>query len=66
MAKKEVQTKKDYVCPYCFTKVDMNNIHYICTGPTCAKTFASNAISSRNEKEMMYVSKNGVNEIDRE
>ena len=53
MAKKEVQTKKDYVCPYCFTKVDMNNIHYICTGPTCAKTFASNAISSRNEKEMI-------------
>jgi GTPase SAR1 family protein len=67
MAKKEEPVKKrDYVCPYCFTKVDMNNIHYVCTGPTCAKTFASNAISTRNEKAMMFVSKNGVNEIDRE
>ncbi len=67
MARKEEPVKKrDYVCPYCFTKVDMNNIHYVCTGPTCAKTFASNAISTRNEKAMMFVSKNGVNEIDRE
>ncbi|MBO7351612.1 MAG: zinc ribbon domain-containing protein [Candidatus Methanomethylophilaceae archaeon] len=67
MAKKEEPVKKrDYVCPYCFTKVDMNNIHYVCTGPTCAKTFAANALSTRNERAMLYVSKNGVNEIDRE
>jgi len=67
MAKKEEPVKRrDYVCPYCFTKVDMNNIHYVCTGPTCAKTFAANALSTRNERAMLYVSKNGVNEIDRE
>jgi len=67
MAKKEQPvSRKDYVCPYCFTKVDMNNIHYVCTGPTCAKTFATNVVSTRDEKNMIYVSKNGFNEIDRE
>ncbi len=67
MAKKEQPvSRKDYVCPYCFTKVDMNNIHYVCTGPTCAKTFATNVISTRDERNMIYVSKNGFNEIDRE
>ena len=66
MAKKTEPVKKDYVCPYCFTKVDMNKIHYICTGQTCAKTFASLAVSTRNERALMYVSKDGLHEIDRE
>ncbi len=66
MARKEEVRKKDYVCPYCFTKVDMNNIHFVCTGPSCAKTFASTAFSTRNEKAMLYVSKDGQYEIDRE
>ena len=67
MAKKEMPSSgRDYVCPYCFTKVDMAKIHYLCTGPSCAKTFAAQAVSTRDEKKMMYVSKDGQNEIDRE
>jgi len=67
MAKKVAPTSgRQYVCPYCFTKVDMNKIHFVCTGPSCAKTFAANAFSTRNERDMMYVSKDGQNEIDRE
>ncbi len=67
MAKKaQPRMNKDYVCPYCFTKVDMSKIHYICTGPTCAKTFAAQAVSTRDEKKLLFVSKDGLNEIDRE
>ena len=67
MAKKEMPRRsKDYVCPYCFTKVDMAKIHYVCTGPSCAKMFASQAVSTKDEKKLKYVSKDGLNEIDRE
>lgn len=59
-------TRKDYVCPYCFTKVNMANIHYVCTGPSCAKTFAATAFSTKNSAQMGYVSKDGQFEIDRE
>jgi len=69
MARKEEQQPKrrrDYVCPYCFTKVDMANIHYVCTGPACAKTFATTAVARKNDKMLMFVSKDGQHEIDRE
>ncbi len=67
MAKKVEQTvRKDYVCPYCFTKVDMSKIHFVCTGPSCARTFATSAVSSRDEKALLYVSKDGQHEVDRE
>lgn len=66
MAKKEAAKKKGYVCPYCFTKVDMTKIHYVCTGPSCAKEFAKQAVSTKDEKKLLYVSKDGQNEIDRE
>jgi len=66
MAKREEPMKRDYVCPYCFTKVDMAHIHYVCTGTTCARTFAANAVSTRNERDLQYVSKDGLYEIDRE
>lgn len=69
MAKKETtnsSAKKDYVCPYCFTKVDMSKIHFVCTSPSCSRTFAANAVATRNEKDLMYVSKDGQKEIDRE
>ncbi len=67
MVKKETQVAhKNYVCPYCFTNVDMGKIHYLCTSPSCARTFAANAMAMRNDKAMMYVSKDGLNEIDRE
>ena len=67
MVRKETQVnKKNYVCPYCFTNVDMSKIHYMCTSPSCARTFASNAVATRDERALMYVSKDGMNEIDRE
>ena len=68
MAKKvqPLYASKEYTCPYCFTKVDMSKIHYVCTGPSCAKTFAAQVFSTRDEKNMIYVSKDGLNEIDRE
>jgi GTPase SAR1 family protein len=64
--KQEQRNKKDYICPFCFSKVDMSAIHYVCTGPSCAKTFASTAFSTRDESKLQYVSKDGMNEIDRE
>lgn len=70
MARRQKEDKRtvgaEYICPYCFSKVDMNNVHYLCTGPTCAKAFAVNATSSRNANDMKYVSKDGLNEIDPE
>ncbi len=66
MAKKEQRTGKEYICPYCFSKVDMSAVHYVCTGASCAKTFASTVFSTRDEKNMKYVSKDGLHEIDTE
>ena len=66
MAKKLQQRAISYTCPYCFSKVDMSKIHDVCTGQTCAKTFAAEAVSTRDSKKLQYVSKDGLNEIDRE
>ena len=57
---------KEYICPYCFARVDMANVHYLCSGQTCAKTFASTVSSTRNAELMKYVSRDGQNEIDPE
>ena len=32
---------KEYICPYCFARVDLSKVHYLCSGQTCAKTFAT-------------------------
>lgn len=64
--RERTSVSNDYVCPYCFTKVDMKAIHFLCTGPSCAKTFANMAVSTNNAKALMYVSKDRTNEIDRE
>ena len=64
--KKDEQTSKQYVCPYCFSKVDMSAVHYVCTGSSCAKVFASTVFSTRDESKKMYVSKDGLHEIDYE
>ncbi len=60
------QSGRDYICPYCFSAVDLSSVHYVCSGQSCAKTFASTAASTRNAEQMRYVSKDGQNEIDRE
>lgn len=70
MARRQKEEKTggagEYICPYCFSKVDLNNVHYLCTGPTCAKTFATMAMSTRNANDTKYVSKDGLSEIDPE
>ena len=57
---------KEYICPYCFAKVDLNDAHYMCSGQTCARMFAATASSTRNAEASKYVSVDGQNEIDYE
>ncbi len=57
---------KEYICPYCFSKVDLDDVHYVCTGQTCARTFAASAASTRSADASKYVSADGQNEIDYE
>ena len=68
MARKDKNEKggAEYICPYCFSRVNLNNVHYVCSGPTCAKTFATGAFSTRNAETMRYVSRDGQSEIDPE
>lgn len=69
MGRKDKETKKpatEYICPYCFGKVDLNNVHYLCTGPTCAKTFATAAASTKNQELSRFVFRDGVSEVDPE
>lgn len=69
MRKKEKEQEAragDYVCPYCFSKVNLGSVHYVCTGLTCARTFAATATSTRSAEDLRYVSKDGQNEIDPE
>ena len=70
MAKKQKSEAKapgrEYICPYCFAKVDLDNVHYICSSQGCAKTFATTAASTRSADASRYVSADGQNEIDYE
>ena len=39
-AKKNQESQEHgYICPFCFNKIDLNNIHYQCTNPSCTKQF---------------------------
>ncbi|MDC7951801.1 hypothetical protein PAA26_07140 [Methanomassiliicoccaceae archaeon COG_1] len=31
--------KNEYLCPFCFSRIDLSRIHYSCTNPLCAKRF---------------------------
>ncbi len=44
----------------------MARVHYVCSGMTCAKTFAATAASTRSADAGRYVSADGQNEIDYE
>lgn len=70
MARKQKETTKstgkEYLCPYCFSKVDLGNVHYMCSGQTCAKMFAETAAMTRRADATKYVSADGQNEIDYE
>ncbi len=63
--KKNDRIEANYVCPYCFSNVDLNNIHYICMGQSCAKTFARETAAT-GSKNSRYVTADGQNEIDYE
>ena len=65
MARKD-KNAIEYVCPYCFSRIDLNDVHYVCTGPTCAKSFASAAFSMKNVDAKKYISRDGLSEIDPE
>ncbi len=69
MRKKEQRSAPggpEYICPYCFSRVDLANVHYMCSGQTCARTFANTAVGTRNAADMKFVSKDGSSEIDPE
>ncbi len=70
MARKQKESQssngKEYICPYCFSRVDLGHVHHLCSGQTCAKTFAATVTSTRNTELMKYVSRDGQNEIDPE
>lgn len=65
--KKETRVSaREYICPYCFSEIDMSKVHYVCSGQSCARNFAAMAMSTRNAEKLKYVSKDGNNEIDPE
>ncbi|MDR2698364.1 MAG: hypothetical protein LBB30_01635 [Candidatus Methanoplasma sp.] len=65
MAKKpEPQTQQHteiYTCPFCFSSVDLKDIHYQCTNPACTKMFLRELDDKGARK---YRSKNLEEEID--
>ncbi|MDR3074735.1 MAG: hypothetical protein LBU30_01685 [Candidatus Methanoplasma sp.] len=65
MAKKtESQTRPAiYTCPFCFSSVDLKDIHYQCTNPACTKIFLRE-IDEKNGRK--YRSKSIDEEIDTE
>ena len=46
--------------------MDLGSVHYVCTGQSCARNFASTVVSTRNAELAKYVSRDGQNEIDPE
>ncbi len=36
------QNFEGYMCPFCFNLIDLDNIHYQCTNPSCTKRFLRN------------------------
>ncbi|MDR3282252.1 MAG: hypothetical protein LBS92_01395 [Candidatus Methanoplasma sp.] len=67
MSKKTDQSTKigsttSYVCPFCFTSIDLKRIHYQCTNVACAKMFLRKLSESGGKSE--YMSRNLDEEID--
>jgi len=50
-----------YTCPFCFSSVDLKDIHYQCTNPACTKIFLRELDEKGARK---YRSKNSEEEID--
>ena len=50
-----------YTCPFCFSSIDLKNIHYQCTNPACTKMFLRQLDEKSARK---YRSKNNEEEID--
>lgn len=51
MAKKQTESaQQEYVCPFCFNSVDLKNIHYQCTNPSCTKRFLRELTVEQSKK----------------
>ncbi len=60
--RKESNTSSStYTCPFCFSSIDLKNIHYQCTNPACTKIFLRE-LDDKNANK--YRSKNLEEEID--
>ncbi|MDR3205832.1 MAG: hypothetical protein LBT41_01870 [Candidatus Methanoplasma sp.] len=67
MAKKTDQQRKPepsalYICPFCFSSVDLNRIHHQCTNAACTKMFLRKLKESGAKSD--YMSRNLEEEID--
>lgn len=60
MAKKDTTKSARYTCPFCFSSVDLKNIHYQCTNPACTKIF----LRELGQRDTKYRSRNFEEEID--
>jgi GTPase SAR1 family protein len=66
MRKEKAKAAKPYVCPYCFTTVDLTRIHYMCTNPVCViDCNEKNAVKGRDGNDV-YPSGRKDTEIDTE
>jgi len=64
MAKKEdVRNDARYTCPFCFSSINLKDIHHQCTNPACTQIFLRDASEADKAK---YRSKSSSEEIDRE
>jgi len=50
MARKSDTTQSNYVCPFCFSSIDLKQIHYQCTNPACTKMFLRNMSKEDSKK----------------
>ncbi len=68
MARDKKKDKKgmDYVCPYCFHNINLDNVHRVCTNKACARMFAEKAAQSTDKKVSMLATSDGSAEIDLE
>lgn len=63
---KKNESKREYTCPHCFRLIDLNAVHWMCTGANCAHRFAQTVKATHNTELEKYVSHDGLNEIDLE
>lgn len=63
MEKKNEISSKPYICPFCFSSIDLTKIHYQCTNPACTQIFLKNLVGTEVQK---FKSRKAGEEIDPE